>query len=418
MTVSTTMRWPSIARTPRAPLPRLGRPRHLRARRAGWCRCSVRYSRRDPEPGEPAARARRSSSIVRPDAFFARLGRDPKIGFGEAYMAGDWSAGEGTDLADLLTPFAARLTTLVPQPLQRLRGLVDKRHPAAPRATPSRARADNIAAHYDLSNELFAGLPRPDADATRSALVRRRRRPADRAGPRGGAAAQDRRRSSTPPACGAGTRVLEIGTGWGALAIRAAQRGAHASPRSRCPQEQLDLAAAARRGAGVSRPRRPAAAGLPRGRRAVRRDRQRRDDRGRRRGVLADLLRDASTDLLAPGGRVAIQAILMAHDRLLATRRSFGWIQKYIFPGGLIPSLAGDRRDPRGPHHAAGEPAPGARRRTTPRRCGCGASASSRTGRRSTPRASTRRSAGCGSSTSPTARPASAPATSTSASSS
>ena len=44
-------------------------------------------------------------------------------------MAGDWRAGPGTDLADLLTPFAARLTSLVPQPLQRLRTIVDKRIP-------------------------------------------------------------------------------------------------------------------------------------------------------------------------------------------------------------------------------------------------------------------------------------------------
>jgi cyclopropane-fatty-acyl-phospholipid synthase len=42
--------------------------------------------------------------------------------------------------------------------------------------------------------------------------------------------------------------------------------------------------------------------------------------------------------LLAPGGRVAIQAITMDHHRYLATRNSFGWIQKYIFPGGLLPS--------------------------------------------------------------------------------
>jgi cyclopropane-fatty-acyl-phospholipid synthase len=42
--------------------------------------------------------------------------------------------------------------------------------------------------------------------------------------------------------------------------------------------------------------------------------------------------------LLAPGGKVALQAILMEHDRMLATRHSYGWIQKYIFPGGLIPS--------------------------------------------------------------------------------
>jgi cyclopropane-fatty-acyl-phospholipid synthase len=29
----------------------------------------------------------------------------------------------------------------------------------------------------------------------------------------------------------------------------------------------------------------------------------------------------------------------MSHDRYLATRNSYGWIQKHIFPGGLIPSL-------------------------------------------------------------------------------
>ena len=40
--------------------------------------------------------------------------------------------------------------------------------------------------------------------------------------------------------------------------------------------------------------------------------------------------------LLAPGGRISLQAITMAHDRFLATRRSFSWIQKHIFPGGII----------------------------------------------------------------------------------
>ena len=67
--------------------------------------------------------------LLRPGAFFARLGRDAKIGFGEAYMAGDWRARPGTDLADLLTPFAERLTTLVPAPLQKLRALVGQARP-------------------------------------------------------------------------------------------------------------------------------------------------------------------------------------------------------------------------------------------------------------------------------------------------
>jgi cyclopropane-fatty-acyl-phospholipid synthase len=43
--------------------------------------------------------------------------------------------------------------------------------------------------------------------------------------------------------------------------------------------------------------------------------------------------------LLTPDGTAVVQAILMDHHRYLATRNSYGWIQKHIFPGGLLPSL-------------------------------------------------------------------------------
>jgi cyclopropane-fatty-acyl-phospholipid synthase len=43
--------------------------------------------------------------------------------------------------------------------------------------------------------------------------------------------------------------------------------------------------------------------------------------------------------LLAPGGVAAIQAILIADDRLVATRNTYTWIHKYIFPGGMLPSV-------------------------------------------------------------------------------
>ena len=43
--------------------------------------------------------------------------------------------------------------------------------------------------------------------------------------------------------------------------------------------------------------------------------------------------------VLAPGGAVAIQAITMPHDRMLATRNTYTWINKYIFPGGFLPSV-------------------------------------------------------------------------------
>src|SRR6185312_15042758 len=43
--------------------------------------------------------------------------------------------------------------------------------------------------------------------------------------------------------------------------------------------------------------------------------------------------------LVSPGGRVAIQAITMPNSRMLASRNTYTWIQKYIFPGGLLPSV-------------------------------------------------------------------------------
>ena len=43
--------------------------------------------------------------------------------------------------------------------------------------------------------------------------------------------------------------------------------------------------------------------------------------------------------LLAPGGRAGLQAITMPHEAMIGTRHGHTWIQKYIFPGGQIPSL-------------------------------------------------------------------------------
>ena len=52
------------------------------------------------EPGAHPRPDRPVLEIVRPDALFDRIAREPKIGIGEGYMAGDWRAGPDTDLAD------------------------------------------------------------------------------------------------------------------------------------------------------------------------------------------------------------------------------------------------------------------------------------------------------------------------------
>jgi cyclopropane-fatty-acyl-phospholipid synthase len=272
--------------------------------------------------------------LLRPNAFFARLGRDAKVGFGEAYMAGDWRPGPGTDLADLLTPFATRLTTLVPAPLQRLRALAEKRVPHDQENTLDGARS-NIAAHYDLSNDLFASFldqtmtyssawfddSEPVATATRleEAQLRKIDGILDLASVR------------------SGTRLLEIGTGWGTLAIRAAQRGAQVTTVT-LSREQLELTRERAGAAGVSG-------------RVDARLQDYREVEGKYDAIVSVEMIEAVGEaywatyfttldrLLAPGGKVSIQAITMAHERVLATRRSLSWIQKYIFPGGIIPSL-------------------------------------------------------------------------------
>ena len=61
----------------------------------------------------------------------------------------------------------------------------------------------------------------------------------------------------------------------------------------------------------------------------------------------------------------------MPHDRMLATRNTYTWINKYIFPGGFLPSVQVDRRDHPRAHRLrlVDRLSMG---RTTPRPCGCG----------------------------------------------
>ncbi|MEO6604714.1 MAG: class I SAM-dependent methyltransferase, partial [Aeromicrobium sp.] len=152
MTEIATPRWPGIAHTPRTP----AKARIAKAiLKPTINRVPVRLTMANGTRWGAGDDSSPEMRVVRPRAFFARLGADTKIGFGEAYMAGDWTTGDGTDLADLLTPFAERLTTIVPVPLQKFRVFVDKKLPHHQRNSVNGSRK-NIEAHYDLSNELFA----------------------------------------------------------------------------------------------------------------------------------------------------------------------------------------------------------------------------------------------------------------------
>jgi cyclopropane-fatty-acyl-phospholipid synthase len=282
--------------------------------------------------GAPRAEGRPTLDIDRPAALFARLARSPMIGLGESYMAREWSAAAGTDLADALAPFAARLTELIKPGFYKLRHVVLPRG-LNPANTVAGARR-NIEAHYDLSNEMFELFLDPSLSYSSALFESLEPAPtlADLQD------AQLRKVDAVLDAARvtAGSRVLEIGTGWGTLAIRAAERGATVTTLT-LSVEQAALAQQRVEAAGVADLVDIAV-------------RDYRDQGGEFDAVVSVEMVEAVGEeywptyfaaidsLLAPGGIAAIQAILMADHRLAATRDTYTWIHKYIFPGGLLPS--------------------------------------------------------------------------------
>jgi cyclopropane-fatty-acyl-phospholipid synthase len=319
-------RWPDVATVP---------PSTQRAAAAKWLfhYAANRIPLRVVEDTGRSYGAGSSTAAVlrlhRPDAFFRRLGATGTIGFGEAYMAGDWSA---DDLPGVLAAFADRLRALVPATAQKLRHAVLSRQPRHHDNTVEGARR-NIHHHYDLSNDLFqlfldetltyscalfSGEPSGCSDSLADAQRRKIDRLLDAAG------------------VGAGTTVLEIGTGWGELAMRAAARGAQVTSIT-ISTEQAALATERIRAAGLED-------------RVDVQLRDYRDVEGSFDAVVSVEMIEAvganhwteyftTIDrALRPGGRCGLQAILQDDATVAATRDTYTWIRKYIFPGGQIAS--------------------------------------------------------------------------------
>jgi cyclopropane-fatty-acyl-phospholipid synthase len=253
-----------------------------------------------------------------------------ELGAGEGYMDGHWSS------PDLVA--ALRLGALNRESIGVTRGWL--RIPATiPRVIAHRARRNtkvnarrNISAHYDLGNEFYrlfldetltyssavyasAGQSLADAQRNKYRII------AERAG------------------LSDGMRVLEIGTGWGGFALYAAgELGCHVTTIT-ISKAQHELAAARVREAGLSE-------------RVDVQLRDYRDISGTFDGVVSiEMLEAVGAEFftayfgaidraLVPGGRASIQSICFPDAAYEPQRRGANWIQTYIFPGGLLPSLA------------------------------------------------------------------------------
>ena len=263
--------------------------------------------------------------------LFRRIASRGAIGFGESYMAGEWDSRELVALVELLLrngesaarrhPTLRRILDAPPRPNRR-NGLF-------------RARR-NIAYHYDLGNDLFELMLDPTMTYSCAIFESENESLED-------AQRRKLRRICEKLELGPDDRVLEIGCGWGSFAI-------HAASEHGCRVTGLTISAAQ---ADFAR-RRVAEAGLDH--LVEIREEDYRLHRGSHpdgytKVVSIEMLEAigekqfgtyfAAIDrLLGPGGRACVQTILVPDDRWERYRKSPDWIERYIFPGCLIPALS------------------------------------------------------------------------------
>jgi cyclopropane-fatty-acyl-phospholipid synthase len=269
---------------------------------------------------------------IHDDRVFLRMLLRGEMGAGESFVAGEWSADDavGVIRAFLRATSARGLES----PLTRfaqLGSLVRHRRASNTRAGSVR----NIHAHYDLGNAFYR-LFLDDSLSYSCGLWS------------GGAATlADAQHAKHERLCALlalspRDHLLEIGCGWGGMAVHAARtRGCRVTAIT-VSREQQALATA-----------RVAAAGLA-DRIAVQYRDYRDLDGTYDKIVSIEMLEAVGYEylgayfatcarVLAPDGRLAVQSITMPDDRFDAYRRRVDWMQTYIFPGSCIPSLAAIR---------------------------------------------------------------------------
>ena len=268
----------------------------------------------------------------------SRLLRDGDIGFAESYIDGDWSS---PDLAALIA-LAARNRDALDRTLSGTwwRRIADRRKHRN-RENTRRGSRRNIAEHYDLGNAFYSAW----LDASMcysSAIFPCDLTPQQTDAPPAPAqtleAAQARKLDEIERMLllQGGERVLEIGCGWGALAIRLAQRGCHVLALTLSEEQYNETRA------------RVAAAGLS-DRITVRMQDYRDVDGIFDRIVSIEMFEAVGESYwntyyrklsacLRPGGLAVLQVITIDESRFDAYREDVDFIQRYVFPGGMLPA--------------------------------------------------------------------------------
>jgi len=279
--------------------------------------------------GRPAADGLSARIAVRDPRFWRRAALGGSVGAGESYADGDWDA---EDLTAVVRLFARNEEALAGME----RGLAVLSRPAAAafaalrRNTRAGSRR-NIADHYDLGNDFFSVML--DPSMTYSCAVFE---PPE-------ATLEEASVRKLDLLCRkldlrSGDHLLEVGCGWGSMALHAASRYGCRVTATTISRAQWELAR-----------ERVAKAGLADRVTVLLSDY--RDLSGRYdKAVSVEMIEaigaaqyrtffERCGALLVPGGLLALQAITITDQRYERARREVDFIKRHIFPGSCIPSV-------------------------------------------------------------------------------
>ena len=286
--------------------------------------CSHHFGSID-KPHEPQAEVH-----IHSPAVYSQMLTGGSIGSGEAYMKGYWSS---PDAMDVMRIFSANLVLLNKFDASQS-VFVKLALKIAHRFNRNTYKGSqlNIAAHYDLGNEFFQLFLDPTMMYS-SALF------SDKS-----ASLEVASETKLDELCQqlelkSGDHLLEIGTGWGGMAIHAAKNFGCRVTTTTISQEQYDFASARVREEGLE------------GQITLLCEDYRNLTGEYDKLVSVEMIEAVGHDfyqnyfrmcsgLLKPNGKMVIQAITMADQRYKEARDSVDFIKRYIFPGGCLPSVA------------------------------------------------------------------------------
>ncbi|MDX1451354.1 MAG: cyclopropane-fatty-acyl-phospholipid synthase family protein [Oleiphilaceae bacterium] len=280
--------------------------------------------------GEPQSAAALTGELhIRDPHAYVDILSGGSIGAAEAYMTGDWTTPDLTALVrimvrnmDVLDDIEGGLALLA-KPLRRWFHRLNQNTP--------RGSKRNIAAHYDLGNDLFELFLDPSMMYSSAIFPHAKATLAEASAHKLDVICQT---LGLKP----GERVIEIGTGWGGFALHAAQHyGVHVTTTT-ISEEQYALAQ-----------QRVAEAGLQDRITLLKQDYRALEGQFDKL-VSIEMIEavgwqyyptffETCSRLLKPGGAMLMQAITIPEQRYERAKKDVDFIQRYIFPGSCIPSV-------------------------------------------------------------------------------